>query len=105
MDVLNLLKLPYRVHMENYTDFEKRFFDYMEAIQKEKTIADMIYKNAKALEVLACIFDSFLQSQKTQMAPDIPDHFIEIFNEVTRKPRADMTLSKLGEMCIRDRYI
>lgn len=69
----------------------------MEAIQNERTIADMIYKNAKALEVLACIFDSFLQCQKTQMAPDIPNIFIDIFNDISEKPRADMTLGKLGE--------
>jgi AraC family transcriptional regulator of arabinose operon len=97
MDVMNLMKLPYRVHMENYADFEDKFFDYIEAIKNEKTIADMIYKNAKALEVLACLFDSFLHSQKTQMAPDIPNNFIEIFNEISGKPRADLTLGMLGE--------
>lgn len=97
MDVLNLLKLPYRVHMENQADFEKKFLDYMEAIQNERTIADMIYKNAKALEVLACLFDSFLHSKKTRMAPDIPNSFIEIFNDISGKPCADITLGKLGE--------
>ena len=97
MDVLSLLKLPYRVRMENSADFENRFFEYMEAIRNEKTIADMIYKNAKALEVLASLFDSFLHSEKTQMAPDIPGNFIEIFNDISGEPRADMTLKKLGE--------
>ena len=48
MDVLNLLKLPYRVHMENYAEFEEKFFAYMKAIENEKTIADMIYKNGGA---------------------------------------------------------
>lgn len=97
MDVLNLLKLPYRVHMENYAEFEEKFFAYMKAIENEKTIADMIYKNAKALEVLACIFDSFLRCQKTQMATDIPVVFIDIFNDISEKPRADLTLGKLSE--------
>lgn len=86
MDVLSLLKLPYRVRMENSADFENRFFEYMEAIRNEKTIADMIYKNAKALEVLASLFDSFLHSEKTQMAPDIPGNFIEIFNDISGEP-------------------
>lgn len=97
VDVLNLLKLPYQVHMENYAEFEKKFFCYMKAIENEKTIADMIYKNAKALEVLSCVFDSFLHSQKTQMAPGIPSVFINIFNDISGKPRADMTLKELGE--------
>lgn len=97
MDVLSLLKLPYQVHIENQEEFEKRFFEYMTALQNEKTIADMIYKNAKALEVLACLFENFLCSAKTQMAPNIPNDFIEIFNDISKKPRADMTLRKLGE--------
>lgn len=96
MDVLKFLKLPYRVRMENYEEFEEKFFCYMEAIENEKTIADMIYKNAKALEVLACIFDSFLRAQKTQIASDIPNIFIDIFNDISEKPQADMTLGKLG---------
>lgn len=97
IDVLSLLKLPYKVHMENSSEFEQKFFGYMEAIQNEKTIADMIYKNAKALEVLACIFDSFLKSEKTQLAPDIPVVFMDIFDDISQRPTAGMNLKTLAE--------
>ena len=97
IDVLSFVKLPYKVHMENSNEFEQKFFDYMEAIQNEKTIADMIYKNAKALEVLACIFDSFLKSEKTQPAPDIPEVFMDIFDDISRMPTAGMNLKTLAE--------
>lgn len=50
IDVLSLLKLPYKVHMENSSEFEQKFFGYMEAIQNEKTIADMIYKKQERLK-------------------------------------------------------
>ena len=97
MDILSLLKLPYRVHIKNHEVFEKLFFDYLEAIQNEKTIADMVYKNAKALEILACLFDGFMNSKRAEIAPNIPKNFINIFNDISGQPRADMTLKKLGE--------
>lgn len=97
MDILSLLKLPYRIHIEEQEVFEKRFFEYLEAIQNERTIADMVYKNAKALEVLACLLDGFLKSKKTKMAPDIPRNFMDIFQDIVGQPQADMTLKKLGE--------
>lgn len=96
IDVVSLLKLPYKVYMENSGEFEAKFFHYMEAIQNEQTIADMIYKNAKALEVLACIFDSFLKSEKTQLAPNIPEMFMDIFDDISQNPSADMNLKRLS---------
>lgn len=96
IDVLSLLKLPVVVHMKNIQDFEEKFINYLDEIKNEKSIADIIFKNAKAMEVLACILDSFLQSEKTKIASDVSPVFFDILDDISMEPRADMSLSKLG---------
>jgi len=61
----------------------------------------MIYKNAKALEVLACIFDSFLRSEKAQPAPDIPEVFMDIFDDISQMPSGSPLFSCSGICCLR----
>ncbi len=97
IEISNLIKLPYKVHIYNTAEFEQKFMDYLNAIQNEVTISDMIRKNAKAMEMLACVFDNFLQSDKMEIAPNIPPAFVGIFEDITQNPRADMNLKKLAE--------
>lgn len=96
IDVSTLMNLPYKVHIQNTSDFERKFIAYLEAIENEVTISDMIHKNAKAMEILACVFDNFLLSESMEAAFNIPQIFVDIFEDVTSAPRADMSLTTLS---------
>lgn len=97
LDILSLLRLPIVVPMKNAVDFEESFLKFMKAIQNENNIADFIYENAKAMEVLACIFNSFLNSSQARITTKVPDVFFEMMDGITKEPRADMSLMKLSD--------
>ena len=50
IDVLSFVKLPYKVHMENSSEFEQKFLTIWKPYRMKRRSTDMIYKNAKALE-------------------------------------------------------
>ncbi len=97
IDVLALFRFPVLVYMKNAVDFEKKFIEYLDAIKNEKTISDIIFRNAKALEVLASIMDSFVQSEKTKVTPEVPAVFLNILNEVSNAQTSSLSLSVLSE--------
>ena len=97
IDVLGLLQFPVIVQIKNTEIFERKFLDYMDAIKNEESIADMIYKNAKAMEVLACILDNFLQSENTQMTSEVSKIFLDILNDISVRPHANLSLAMLSE--------
>lgn len=98
LDILTLLRLPVVVRMKDAAEFEQKFRDFIGVTENENSIADFIYKNAKAMEVLACIFNSFLNSEHARITSKVPDVFFEIMDGISKNPRADMTLFRLSEM-------
>lgn len=97
IDILKLLQFPVVTMMNNAELFEDYFSQYMDAIIKSNTISTLIYKNAKGLEVLACLFENILSSTEAKLEKDIPNLFHEILIDVSKEPKANISLSKIGE--------
>lgn len=97
IDILSFLHLPVKVEIQNTETFEIKFREFLEEQEREDSLSGLVYKNAKALEVFAIVLESFMQAEKTRVSSKVSPIFIEILNDISENPRADITLRDLGE--------
>jgi AraC family transcriptional regulator, arabinose operon regulatory protein len=97
VDILSLLKLPVVTYMTNTSVFESTFLQYMDAINREESIPALVYRNAKAMEVLACLFEGIMSSGNAQLNPDVPKVFYDILEDITGAPHVNLSLSLIAE--------
>lgn len=97
IDILKLLRLPVVTMMNNTELFEKIFTQYMDTISKTDSLPALIYKNAKGLEVLSCLFGSILSSTETGLEAGISDVFRDILMDVSKEPKANISLTWIAK--------
>jgi AraC-like DNA-binding protein len=97
VDMLRLFDLPVMVQIKNTAAFEKLFLDYLAEINKTQTVPGLIYMKARALDVLACLLENFISSEKDTVSTSIPQNFLGMLEDLTGRPDAGMSLKKLTE--------
>jgi AraC-like DNA-binding protein len=97
VDILRLFNLPIMVQVKNTENFEKLFLDYLAAIRGTQSIPGLIYKKARALDVLACLLENFICPERDAVSSAIPGHFFNMLEDLTGRPDAGMSLKRLTE--------
>jgi AraC-like DNA-binding protein len=100
VDVLSFLNLRIKVKLEDPKSFEKLFEEFLGLNSKDSGITEMVYQSAKAMVLFANVLDDFLYANEKKDANAtlrISTEFFEIFNEIAKDPRADMTLSAIAK--------
>lgn len=99
VDVLSFLNLRVKVKLEDPKNFETLFEEFLGLNSKDSDITQMVYQSAKAMVLFAKVLDDFLYANddKNSGVPlNVSTEFYEIFNEIARDPRADITLSGIA---------
>jgi AraC-like DNA-binding protein len=97
VDMLRLFDLPIMVQIRNTAAFEKLFLDYLAEINKTQTVPGLIYRKARALDVLACLLENFIGSERDAASTSVPQHFLGMLEDITGRPDAKMSLKRLTE--------
>ena len=99
VDILNFLKLRIKVKLKNPKNFESLFEEFF-VLNKESDITQMVYQSAKAMVLFANVLNDFLYAKDGSEA--LASHrtspvFFDIFNDIAKDPRADLTLSIIAQ--------
>lgn len=97
IDILKLMHLPIVTKVNNTERFESTFMQYLNAINNADSLPGLVYKKAKGLEVLACLFDNIVSSADTKISANVPDVFLNILDDVSKAPKADISLASIAE--------
>lgn len=62
IDVMSLQNFPILFHVPNSCVFEQAFNRYLESLDKSEKVSDFIFREARALELVAILFDMIIDS-------------------------------------------
>lgn len=96
VDVLRLLYLPYVSWVDNTEQFEQMFEHYCQQKEDNLSIPGLLYEKARSFEILAFLFENLLQKTGYD-ASDIPDPFVDMFQDIIDASSAAFSLHELSE--------
>ena len=101
VDVMRLIRFPVTIKVNNVSIFESTFQQYINLFVQKPTIANIIMRQAKALEIMAYLFDNMTaltnQEQQEQVLKRIPDSFFDILKTIIEHPERNICLKDLAE--------
>lgn len=91
IDVLKLLDLPRCITIQNPETFEEAFEKYVQVANKPTSISDALFKEARALDIIAHLLDSIIVSSHFEHQPaKVPIPFIQMLNELMSEPNTNL---------------
>nr|WP_239565825.1 AraC family transcriptional regulator [Paenibacillus sacheonensis] len=97
MDVFRLFHLPVCFPLSNAERLEAIFSQYIGYAGKPGSIADLIMKEAKALELIAILLEAVVTTSGIRPTDRVSEAFSEILTDMVRHPERHYTLNELGE--------
>jgi AraC-like DNA-binding protein len=97
VDILKLVHLPTITTIENTLEFENTFIRYLESINNADTIPEFITRKARALDVLASLFESVLSLGDIKLNSEVPEVFLKILEDVSYNAKANLSLRDIAE--------
>jgi len=96
MDVLRLFRLPVVFPLPGAARLETIFGEYIGYAAHPRSLADIIMKESKALELIAILLEAAVDSGEIRPGGPVSDVFAEMLADMVSHPESRYTLEQLG---------
>ena len=96
IDALSIFQLPVMFEITNTIRFENAFKQYVELIKRPLDLPNIIFSQAKSLEVLAFLFEAAFKNMTNNFNPEVPECFLRILNDIVEAPEHGCKLYDLS---------
>nr|WP_319756802.1 helix-turn-helix transcriptional regulator [uncultured Sphaerochaeta sp.] len=97
MDVLSLYDLPILFHIEDDSQFQSVFSEYLIYKDRGSTLSDYILAEAKAIELVGVLLTTVLCNAETKLYKSINNPFVLMLGDIVENPVAYSSLGALSE--------
>lgn len=96
VDLLHLIGMPVMFPLDSSRAFETAFSEYLDIMGQRISLKNMLLRKAKALEVMAYLFDSAEKFGGLQAYPVVAEPFPDIIRLILSSAETRLTLSDLA---------
>ncbi len=97
MDVLRLFELPVCFSLPNAEKFEDSFSQYMKYASEPRSVADILMKEARALELMAIVLEAVIDRSESLLTVKPSGMFAQMLTDMLRHPERHYSLEDLRE--------
>ena len=96
IEVLQAFQFPVCFRLQEPDRFEQVFQQYLRCADSRASIADVLMKNAKAMELVALIIEGTLLHSDVRVKPSYADAFASILADILEEPAKRCDLQQIG---------